>query len=205
MNRAREAHEKTPKPNRGRKRADPFVTHCVKSYQHHDAARYASGILLLLAPSPPAALPPMARTIKRYENRKLYDTKASSYVSLEDVADFVREGETVQVIDNVTGHDITAQTLTQIILEEGKSGRHVLPTDVLHDLLRQSTRVMDVGLDQIRRNVDDLMEQSLRQMTRLVQGPRAGELQQLRQRLRHLEGQLAHLLDNLDADASPGD
>ena len=65
----------------------------------------------------------MARRIKRYDNRKLYDTETSEYVSLSDIADLVRGGETVEVVDNVTGPDITDQTLTQIILEEGKSGR----------------------------------------------------------------------------------
>jgi polyhydroxyalkanoate synthesis repressor PhaR len=137
----------------------------------------------------------MARIIKRYENRKLYDTEASSYVSLDDVAELVRRGETVQVVDNVTGQDITAQTLTQIILEEGKTGRYALPSDLLHDLLRRSSRAFDTSLDQIRRSVDEMMELSLTQMSRLVRGPRAHELEELRERLRHMEGQLSRILD----------
>ncbi|HEU4557441.1 MAG TPA: polyhydroxyalkanoate synthesis regulator DNA-binding domain-containing protein, partial [Longimicrobium sp.] len=70
----------------------------------------------------------MARIIKRYGNRKLYDVQASEYVSLDQVAAIIRGGETVEVVDNVTGEDITAQTLTQIVLEEGTRGKSVLPT-----------------------------------------------------------------------------
>ena len=68
----------------------------------------------------------MARLIKRYENRKLYDTEASAYVSLADVAALVRRGETVEVIDKATGKDLTAQILTQMILEEGKPGQSAI-------------------------------------------------------------------------------
>jgi polyhydroxyalkanoate synthesis repressor PhaR len=103
----------------------------------------------------------MPRRIKRYDNRKLYDTEASEYVSLDDVAELVRSGETVEVVDNATGEDLTAQTLTQIILEEGKDGRQVIPSDLLHQLLRRSGKMFDTGIDQIRSTVDDLMQSSL--------------------------------------------
>ncbi len=69
----------------------------------------------------------MARVIKRYGNRKLYDVQASEYVSLDQVAALIRSGATVEVVDNVTGEDITAQTLTQIVLDKGKRGRSILP------------------------------------------------------------------------------
>lgn len=145
----------------------------------------------------------MERLIKRYENRKLYDTEASSYVSLSDVADLVRRGETVRIEDNVSGQDITSQTLMQIILEEGKSGKHVLPSDVLHDLLRQSQRALDQSFEQIRHTVDHWVGQSVAQLSRLVRSSRADELQQLRQQLIQLEAQLADLLDQVEhRDAS---
>jgi len=60
------------------------------------------------------------RIIKRYSNRKLYDTTERHYVTLADVAGFVRKGEDIQVIDYVTSADLTAQTLAQIIFEEEK-------------------------------------------------------------------------------------
>jgi polyhydroxyalkanoate synthesis repressor PhaR len=147
----------------------------------------------------------MARRIKRYENRKLYDTETSEYVSLSDIADLVRRGETVEVIDNASERDITAQTLTQIILEEGKSGHQVISSDLLHTLLRRSGEVLDSGLDQIRTTVDDLMQSSLGRLRQLVQSPRKEELDELRQQLRRLEHSLSVLLDDFDAPASPPD
>jgi polyhydroxyalkanoate synthesis repressor PhaR len=140
----------------------------------------------------------MPRRIKRYDNRKLYDTEASEYVSLDDVAELVRSGETVEVVDNATGEDLTAQTLTQIILEEGKDGRQVIPSDLLHQLLRRSGKMFDTGIDQIRSTVDDLMQSSLGRLQQLVQGPRAQELDELRTQLRQLENRLSILLDDLD-------
>jgi polyhydroxyalkanoate synthesis repressor PhaR len=140
----------------------------------------------------------MARRIKRYDNRKLYDTESSEYVSLDDIAELVRSGETVEVVDNASGEDLTAQTLTQIILEEGKDGRQVIPSDLLHQLLRRSGEVFDMGIDQIRSTVDGLLQSSLGRLQRLVQGPRAEELNELRSQLRQLEHRLSILLDDLD-------
>jgi polyhydroxyalkanoate synthesis repressor PhaR len=139
----------------------------------------------------------MARLIKRYDNRKLYDTEASEYVSLGDVAELVRGGETVRIIDNVTGRDLTAQTLTQVILEEGKSGTNAIPSDILHQLLRRSEEALDVGFEQLRTTVDDLVQSSFGRLHRLVQGPRADELEELRGQLQALEQQLATLLGDL--------
>ena len=145
----------------------------------------------------------MARRIKRYDNRKLYDTEASQYVSLRDIADLVRDGETVEVVDNSTGQDLTAPTLTQIILEEGKNGQHALPSDLLHDLLRRSGKALDYGFDQFCTTVDDLMHTSLHRLQRLVQGPHADELDVLRAQLRELEQQLAALLDAQGVEHPP--
>jgi polyhydroxyalkanoate synthesis repressor PhaR len=140
----------------------------------------------------------MARRIKRYTNRKLYDTESSEYVSLSDIAAMVRRGETVEVVDNTTGEDLTAQTLTQIILEEGKNGREVIPSDLLHQLLRRSGEMVDSGIDQIRSTVDDLVKRSLGRLQELVQSPRARELDELRTQLRELEQRISVLLDHLD-------
>ena len=148
------------------------------------------------------AVAPMARRIKRYENRKLYDTEASQYVSLSDIAELVRAGETVEVIDNASGDDLTAQTLTQIILEEGREGHHVLPSELLHTVLRRSGEALDVGFDQIRSTIDDLVQTSLGRFRRLVSGPQADELDELRTKLRMLERQLSDLLDRHDDRAT---
>lgn len=150
----------------------------------------------------------MARRIKRYNNRKLYDTESSEYVSLSDIAELVRGGETVKVVDNNTGEDLTAQTLTQIILEEGKQGREVIPSDLLHELLRRSEQMVDVGIDQIRSTVDDLVQSSFDRLKRLVQSPQAQELDELRTQLRELEDRLSFLLENLNdhpRESAPAD
>lgn len=140
----------------------------------------------------------MVRLIKRYENRKLYDTEASAYVSLSDIAHLVRSGETVRIEDNATGEDLTAQTLMQVILEEGKQGQHLLPSDLLHDLLRQSSQALDSGFDQLKQSMDELVQSSMDQLRRLVQSPRARELERLRTQLLDLESQLADLLDEVE-------
>jgi polyhydroxyalkanoate synthesis repressor PhaR len=62
-----------------------------------------------------------ARTIKRYANRKLYDTRESRYVTLEHIAAMVRAGDDVRVVDNTTQADLTTATLAQIIFEEEKA------------------------------------------------------------------------------------
>lgn len=141
-----------------------------------------------------------ARVIKRYGNRKLYDVQGSAYVSLDDVASLIRSGATVEVIDNVTGEDITAQTLTQIVLDEGKRGRSILPTELLHDLLRRSGKVIDSGVGQIRHGVDELVQSSLGRISRVLQGPQTQELRQLREQLAHLETTLARVLDEQEKE-----
>jgi polyhydroxyalkanoate synthesis repressor PhaR len=74
--------------------------------------------------------------IKRYPNRKLYDTAAKQYVSLDGVADMIRRGEPVQVVDHATGDDHTTLVLTQIIAEQEKRGSGFLPLDVLTGLVQ---------------------------------------------------------------------
>jgi polyhydroxyalkanoate synthesis repressor PhaR len=137
----------------------------------------------------------MARVIKRYGNRKLYDVQASEYVSLDQLAELIRKGETVEVLDNVTGEDITAQTLTQVVLEEGKRGRGVLPTELLHDLLRRGGRVIESGVGQVKHGVDELVQGSLGRISRVLQGPQTQELRQLRTQLAQLEATLNRVLE----------
>ncbi|EEE36240.1 polyhydroxyalkanoate synthesis repressor PhaR [Rhodobacteraceae bacterium KLH11] len=74
--------------------------------------------------------------IKRYASRRLYNTETSDYVTLEDIAGFIREGREVQIIDLKTGDDLTRQYLLQIIAEHESRGENVLPINVLNDLVR---------------------------------------------------------------------
>ncbi|MDQ2065720.1 polyhydroxyalkanoate synthesis repressor PhaR [Xinfangfangia sp. CPCC 101601] len=74
--------------------------------------------------------------IKRYASRRLYNTETSDYVTLEDIAGFIRQGREVQIIDLKTGDDLTRQYLLQIVAEHESKGENVLPVDVLTDLVR---------------------------------------------------------------------
>ena len=73
--------------------------------------------------------------IKKYANRRLYNTRSSSYITLENLAKMTREGVDFNVIDAKTGADITHQILTQIIMEEEASGEQMLPVNFLRQLI----------------------------------------------------------------------
>ena len=77
--------------------------------------------------------------IKRYASRRLYNTETSDYVTLEDIAGFIRQGREVQIIDLKSGDDLTRQYLLQIVAEHESKGESVLPVDVLTDLVRSYT------------------------------------------------------------------
>jgi polyhydroxyalkanoate synthesis repressor PhaR len=77
-----------------------------------------------------------ALVLKKYANRRLYDTERSLYVTLQEVAEAIREGRQVAVHDAQTKEDVTAFILTQIILEEAKNKNTLLPVPVLHLIIR---------------------------------------------------------------------
>jgi polyhydroxyalkanoate synthesis repressor PhaR len=129
----------------------------------------------------------MIRLIKRYESRKLYDTEESRYVSLDEIATWVRQGQEVRVVDNGTNNDVTSQTLTQIILDEGRKGTSFLPSELLHDLVRIGERAVSTGMEQVQHGVDRLID-------RLGPVRKAREeMSSLRSRLEELEVSLAEL------------
>lgn len=74
--------------------------------------------------------------IKRYANRKLYDQSRSRYVTLEELEELIREGREIRVVDAVSGEDLTALTLTQIILEKERNRGPFLPAGFLHLLIK---------------------------------------------------------------------
>ncbi len=74
-------------------------------------------------------------TIKKYANRRLYDTESSSYITLDRLAQMVREGREFEVVDAKSGEDITRQVLTQIIVEEEARGATMLPLNFLKQLI----------------------------------------------------------------------
>lgn len=80
--------------------------------------------------------------IKRYASRRLYNTETSDYVTLEDIAGFIRAGREVQIVDLKSGDDLTRQYLLQIVAEHESKGENVLPIGVLTDLVRSYTTEM---------------------------------------------------------------
>jgi polyhydroxyalkanoate synthesis repressor PhaR len=76
------------------------------------------------------------KIIKRYQNRKLYDTQQSCYVTLDDIAKMIRTNEEVMVIDNKSKNDITAATLTQIIFEAEKKASQYAPLFTLREIIQ---------------------------------------------------------------------
>lgn len=85
--------------------------------------------------------------IKRYPNRKLYDTEAKRYVTLETITQMIHDGQDVQVVDHETGEDLTNLTLSQIIFEQEKKGSGILPRALLTNLVRAGGDT----LEQVRR------------------------------------------------------
>ena len=76
------------------------------------------------------------RIIKRYSNRKLYDTRGSQYVTLEQIAEMIRQGEEVRVLDNSSKDDLTSVTLAQIIFEEEKRQKSFIPLGAMRQLIQ---------------------------------------------------------------------
>lgn len=127
----------------------------------------------------------MTRLIKRYGSRKLYDTTESRYILLEDIADYVREGQEIQVIDNKTQEDVTSQTLTQVISEEGRKKANFLSSELLHDLIRAGESAVSNRVKQLQDGVDRFMKKSIDRIVPLRSV--RDEMGLLRQRLEELE------------------
>jgi polyhydroxyalkanoate synthesis repressor PhaR len=107
------------------------------------------------------------RIIKRYPNRKLYDTGAKQYITLDGIALLIREEQEVKVVDHATGEDLTALTLSQVIFEQEKKRRGFLPQSVLTGLIQAGgetmgtlRRALAAPLD-LARQVDEEIERRL--------------------------------------------
>ncbi len=106
----------------------------------------------------------MPRVIRRYENRKLYDTEQKRYVSLGDLAALIREGHEIQVMESPSGEDVTARTLTNIIVEAERDGQEPLSSGFLHDVIRWGGKVVTVTVDQVEQQFDRLLGASLERL-----------------------------------------
>ena len=116
----------------------------------------------------------MRRVIKRYANRKLYDTSSSRYVALDDVAGFVRRGDEVEVTDNESGEDLTAVTLAQIILEDERKKKSFLSLPVLQDLVRYGSDALADVTNRSMEALGEMRERAEKKVSDLVPDARQG-------------------------------
>jgi polyhydroxyalkanoate synthesis repressor PhaR len=120
----------------------------------------------------------MAYVIKRYSNRKLYDTQESRYVTLDEIEELIRAGKEISVVDVSTGEDLTSVTLAQIILENERNRRAALPTAFLHQLIKHGEAWQDFLQKSLKSSLEGIMS-SQREADRVLRdwAARAGWMQ----------------------------
>lgn len=162
-------------------------------------------------------MPPKPVLIRKYENRRLYDVTNSRYVNLEEVAQLLREGHDVRVVDASSGKDITRLILTQIIIEDAKTPDSTFPLDLLRQMILTSGRASQETALRYMKAMMDLYQDTYRAISPAVnpfgmfrpgfggqeQAPteappnppagKAGETEELRQRVADLERLVASL------------
>ncbi len=99
----------------------------------------------------------MAYVVKRYSNRKLYDTQESRYVTLEELEEMIRAGKEIRVVDASTGEDLTSVTLAQILLENERAHRATLPTALLHQLIKHGEAWQDFLQRSLRASLEGIV------------------------------------------------
>ncbi len=143
----------------------------------------------------------MARLIKRYANRKLYDTESSTYVTLDDVESMVQKGSDLQIVDQTSGEDITGATLAHIVLEQQKLNPS-LPVSILRGIIQYGEEFfsrLPWPVTQLREEVrrhSGALEEGGRAVSEFVDGAQRSieELQRgVDERFRDAVGQLRHI------------
>ena len=94
-----------------------------------------------------------SRVIKRYANRKLYDTQRSRYVTLDQIADMIRGGDDVRIVDNNSKEDLTTVTLAQIIFEEEKKQKSFLPLNAMRNIIQSGGERIEELVSQAQKKV----------------------------------------------------
>jgi len=102
--------------------------------------------------------------IKKYENRRLYDSTNSRYVNLDEVAQMVQEGREVQVLDASTGDDLTRLVLTQIVVEQAKTPGSAFPLDILRQMVAATNRAGQEAALSYAKAMFDLYQNAYRSM-----------------------------------------
>jgi len=144
---------------------------------------------------------PERHIIKKYANRKLYDTRTSSYVTLEGIAGLVRDGHEIKVVDRETGQDLTQVTLSQIVLSEEKRGpSRMVDGGVLQergqallDYVRKTLNVPSDLVNQMERRRSDLegmVDEAIEQALHRLRIPSHTDIDKINKRLDKLSAQL---------------
>ena len=140
--------------------------------------------------------------IKKYANRKLYDTRTSRYVTLDAIADLVRDGHDIRVLDRDTGHDITQVVLSQIVLSEEKRGPKGIVdagADALQErgqaLLQYVRRTLVPGelvseVERRRANVEGMLDEAIERALRRLRMPSRHDIDRINERLDKLSAEL---------------
>src|SRR6188472_4648917 len=98
------------------------------------------------------------RIIKRYANRKLYDTQHSRYVTLDQIAEMIRNGDDVKIVDNKTKEDLTSVTLAQIIFEEEKKQKSFLPLQAMRNIIQSGGESISQFVTQAQKKVTHILK-----------------------------------------------
>jgi polyhydroxyalkanoate synthesis repressor PhaR len=105
-----------------------------------------------------------ARIIKRYANRKLYDTQHSRYVTLDQISEMIRAGDDVKIVDNKTKEDLTSVTLAQIIFEEEKKQRSFLPLTAMRNIIQNGGESFANLVSEAQRRVSSILPGKKREL-----------------------------------------
>lgn len=150
--------------------------------------------------------------IKRYENRKLYDSSRSTYITLEEIAGLIREGKEIRVVDAKTNDDLTKSTLALIIMEGERQKKNLLPLSFMYQLIKYGESIQGVFQDYLSTGFDTFLatqqeaQKRLREWTEPPRHEESGtgspdepsdreaslkeEVEQLRRKLNELEHRL---------------
>ena len=143
---------------------------------------------------------PERHLIKKYANRKLYDTRTSSYITLEGIAGLVRDGHEIRVVDRETGQDLTQVTLSQIVLSEEKRPARAIDGNAIQergqallDYVRKTLNVPSDLVNQVEKRRGDLegvIDEAIERALRRLRIPSHSDIDRINKRLDHLSAQL---------------
>jgi polyhydroxyalkanoate synthesis repressor PhaR len=151
---------------------------------------------------------PERHLIKKYANRKLYDTRTSRYITLEEIAELVRDGHEIRVVDRDNGRDLTQVTLSQIVLSQEKRGPSRLVDaggdaiyeggQALLDYVRKTLNVpseLRVQMERRRENIEEKADEAMVRALRRLRIPSHTDIDRINERLDRITAQLKKLGD----------